>query len=77
MQKSFFSNEVRESAVRIAKVQKNHLAADIGSGTGFITEELIKSGLKVIAVDQSVEMINIMKTRFAGNTNIDLRVGNA
>jgi ubiquinone/menaquinone biosynthesis C-methylase UbiE len=64
MRESFFSERVREKAISIADVQSNELAADIGAGTGFITEGLIQKGLRVIAVDQSEAMLREMKRKF-------------
>ncbi|MCR4428197.1 MAG: methyltransferase domain-containing protein [Caldiserica bacterium] len=77
MRKSFFSESVREKAFSLAKVEKGKLAADIGAGTGFITEGLIKRGLKVIAVDQSPEMLREMRKKFPNSEALDLRLGQA
>jgi len=54
MQQRFFSTAVREKALSVAAVDSGKVAADIGAGTGFITEGLHERGLKVIAVDQYV-----------------------
>ena len=43
-------DEVRESALRIAGVQPGRTAADIGAGTGFLTEGLLRRGLRTQAV---------------------------
>jgi len=43
-----------------ADIQKRKTAADIGTGTGFITEGLLQEGLNVIAVDQSENMLQHM-----------------
>ena len=51
MRRSFFSEEVREGAYRAAGLVPGRVAADIGCGTGFITEGLLEKGMKVIAVD--------------------------
>lgn len=75
MRKSFFSESVREKAFTTAGVKPGKLAADIGAGTGFITEGLIQRGLKVIAVDQSPAMLEEMKRKFAGSKNIEYRLG--
>jgi len=61
---SFFSEDVREVAYSLADVQKGKLAADIGAGTGFVSEGLLKAGLNVIAVDQSENMLDYMKQKF-------------
>lgn len=64
MRKGFFSETVREKAFKLSKIEKGKIAADIGAGTGFITQGLIDRGLKVVAFDQSEEMINEMKKKF-------------
>ena len=38
MRSGFFSENVRESAYKAAGIQSGRLAADIGAGTGFVTE---------------------------------------
>jgi len=45
MRKGFFSDRVRDMALNKANVQSGELAADIGAGTGFITEALIKKDI--------------------------------
>ena len=75
MRQSFFSVNVRETAIEVANVEKNKIAADIGAGTGFITEGLIERGVKIIAVDQSEAMINKMKDKFREKDSIDYRIG--
>lgn len=77
MQKSFFSDRVRDKAFAAADVEPGKLAADIGAGTGFITRGLIDRGLKVIAVDQSASMLDEMKADLSGESGIDYRVGQA
>ena len=64
MRTSFFSEEVREVAYTLADVQNGKTAADIGAGTGFITEGLLKAGLQVIAIDQSENMLDNMKLKY-------------
>ena len=77
MRKTFFSDAVREKAVSMANVEPGRVAADIGTGTGFITEGLIKKGLNVIAVDQSESMFREMKKKFNSAGTIDHRIGEA
>ena len=74
MRESFFSEAVREKAFSIAGVEKGRIAADIGAGTGFITEGLIHEGLYVIAVDQSEAMLAEMRRKFANIKGIDYRL---
>lgn len=70
MRIEFFGNIVRVKAYEAAKVEKGKVAADIGAGTGFITEGLLEKEIKVIAVDQSEDMINIMKKKFKNNSDV-------
>lgn len=75
MRRSFFTDKVREVAVAKAGIQPGKLAADIGAGTGFITEELVKNGVKVIAVDQSKAMLEKMKKKFGRFDTVEYRIG--
>jgi ubiquinone/menaquinone biosynthesis C-methylase UbiE len=75
MRKSFFSDNVREEALAAANVKAGQLAADIGAGTGFITEALVQKGLKVIAVDQSLAMLDEMKKKLSRFDTINYRIG--
>ena len=77
MRESFFSEAVREKAISLAGAESGELAADIGAGTGFITEGLMQKGLRVIAVDQSEAMLKEMGTKFQGVDTIDYRLGEA
>ena len=77
IREAFFSDALRDKAISIASVEPGKVAADIGAGTGFITEGLIKQGLKVIAVDGSEAMIREMKKRFNGKGAIDYCIGEA
>ncbi len=77
MRQAFFPETVREKALAVADVQAGRLAADIGAGTGFITEALVKKGVRVIAVDQSEAMLERMRVKFAGFEGNDYRQGEA
>lgn len=77
MQQSFFSETVKDKAFSVAGVKKGKIAADIGAGSGFITGGLIGKGLKVIAVDQSEEMLVEMRKKFSGAEGIEYCLGEA
>jgi len=77
MREDFFSDAVKEKAFSVAGVKKGGIAADIGAGTGFITEGLIHKGLQVIAVDQSEVMLAEMRRRFSRVDGINYRLGEA
>ncbi|NYT13772.1 MAG: class I SAM-dependent methyltransferase [Candidatus Methanofastidiosa archaeon] len=75
MRSKFFSDNVREKSYSIAKIEKGKIAADIGAGTGFITEGLLQKGIKVIAIDQSEKMLNQIKIKMSNNNLLVTRVG--
>jgi C_GCAxxG_C_C family probable redox protein len=77
MQESFFSDSARKKAFEIANIKSGDIIADIGAGTGYITEGLINNDVKVIAVDQSPSMLKEMKKKFSTFENIDYRVGDS
>jgi ubiquinone/menaquinone biosynthesis C-methylase UbiE len=82
MRKGFFSESIREKAFSVVGIESGKVCVDIGAGTGFVTEGIINNGLKVIAVDQSEEMLSQMKAEnppvnpahaFAANTALRSR----
>ncbi len=77
MREVFFSEAVRQKAISVADVQPGRVAADIGAGSGFVTEGLVEKGLKVIAVDQSEAMLDQMRAKFSNCGAIEYRLGGA
>lgn len=74
MRTRFYSDRVREKAMDAAGVVAGRKAADIGAGSGFLTEGLLGRGLEVVAVDQSEEMLSEMRRKF-GAARVDYRQG--
>ncbi len=77
MRTKLFSVNVRETAMRIAGVSEGKTAADIGAGSGFISEGLLARGLKVIAVDHSQEMLEVMRRKFPDTKGLEVRLGDS
>jgi len=77
MREGFFSEAVREKAFSVAAIQAGKIAADIGAGSGFITEGLLRKGIHVIAIDQSEAMLSQMKRKFIGLRGVEYRIGEA
>ena len=77
MREGFFSEAVREKAFFVAGVKPGKLAADIGAGSGFVTEGLIKNGIRVIAVDRSEAMLEEMRRKFGAGGAVEYRLGEA
>jgi ubiquinone/menaquinone biosynthesis C-methylase UbiE len=64
LRQSFFSDNVRQKMCEAAQVKEGLTAVDIGAGTGFVTQELLNRKLRVIAIDQSKEMLNVLEQKF-------------
>lgn len=77
MRQSFFSENVRLKACETAGITCGRLVADIGAGTGFISEEALKRGADVIAVDMSENMLEVLETKFGKNEHFEYRSGDA
>lgn len=77
MRRSFFSEAVREKAIKLADVEKGKVALDVGAGTGFITEGLVAKGLKVVAMDRSEAMLEKMKRKFSNCGEVSYILGDA
>jgi ubiquinone/menaquinone biosynthesis C-methylase UbiE len=77
LQRSFFSTAVRDAVLAAAGTRQGDRAADLGAGTGFLTEGLMQRGAGVVAVDQSPPMLEALKAKFPSAANVDCRVGEA
>ena len=77
MRTSFFPESVREKAMDAAGLEPGRLAADIGAGSGFVTEGLLRRGLRVIAVDRSKAMLEEMRRKFGDGAAVEYRIGEA
>lgn len=70
-----FSELVREQALAVANVKRGEVAADIGAGTGFLTEALVARGLRVVAVDQSEVMLQALGAKYSVFDGVVCRTG--
>lgn len=75
--KEFYSETVRDKILSMIIPEPGNMIADLGAGTGFISEGLKDGPASIIAIDLSNEMLKQMKIKFQDSTNIDYRTGNA
>jgi 16S rRNA (adenine1518-N6/adenine1519-N6)-dimethyltransferase len=59
--------------VTAARIQPGQAILEIGPGTGNLTEKLLETGNKVLAIEKDPEMIPGLESRFAGRANFELR----
>jgi ubiquinone/menaquinone biosynthesis C-methylase UbiE len=77
MRSGFFTTAVREKAYARAGLRAGMTVADIGAGSGFLCEGLLGRGLRIVAVDQSQRMLDVLRERLAGHGELDCRQGEA
>jgi ubiquinone/menaquinone biosynthesis C-methylase UbiE len=75
LRETLFPVSLRDKAIKTAEISYHSIVADIGAGSGFITEGLLDKVEKIIAVDQSEKMLSYMRKKFSGCNNIDYRIG--
>lgn len=73
----FFAEAVRDKALALAGVRPGLTAADLGAGTGFVTEALLAAGLTVFAVDQSPAMLAELSAKFGASGRLTALPGAA
>lgn len=77
MQRTYFSERVRDRALSKARVQLGKLAVDVGAGTGFITGGLIRHGVEVLAIDESLPMLEVLSHKAVGAAGLHCCIGSA
>ena len=65
--KEIFSTYIRKKIFEEINIEPKCQVADIGAGNGFISEELLKRDIKLIAVDNSQIKLDILKVKFNYN----------
>ncbi|RMW37442.1 MAG: ribosomal RNA small subunit methyltransferase A [Nitrosopumilus sp.] len=69
------SQSIAESIVSEAKITKNDVVYEIGTGLGVLTPLLCKKAKKVISVDADENLIKKARTRFSDMDNLVLKSG--
>ena len=77
MRRTYFSERVRDRALSQARVHPGKLAVDVGVGTGFIAEGLIGHDVEVLAIDESLPMLQVLTRKAFGAAGLHCCIGNA
>ncbi len=76
LRRGYFDESVREAALAKARLGPGSLVADVGIGTGYVTESLLRTGARVIGIDHSPAMLKQAAERFkAAGDRVELREG--
>ncbi len=66
------SKKALTQMVAAAEIKKNDTIIEIGPGLGALTQELAKTGAKIIAIEKDLKMISILKETLADYKNIKI-----
>ncbi len=67
----FLTNpSITDKIVRLAEVTKGDTVLEIGPGRGILTDSLLKTGCRVIAVEKDRELAEVLQSRYADNDAI-------
>ncbi len=69
------SNEIAKSIVSEAKITKNDVVFELGTGIGILTPLLCEKAKKVISVDADEELVKRAKSQFSHYENLILKSG--
>jgi ubiquinone/menaquinone biosynthesis C-methylase UbiE len=70
----YFSEGVREDAIKKAYLRREMIVADVGAGTGFMTAGLAPNVRQVHVVDGSAEMVEVARKNLARFSNVEYHV---
>ena len=63
-----------DTMVEAVDLKKVDTLIEVGPGLGILTERLVKTGKRVVAVEKDREIVAFLKTKFSG-TNVEIVVG--
>jgi len=74
MRRSYFTEDVRESAIAKAALKPDSVVADVGTGTGFMLAGLCPMVAKAYGFDSSPEMLEVARKNLGSAENAELFV---
>jgi len=61
--------------IKAGDISEKDLVIEIGPGTGILTEALLQTGAKVIAIEKDPQLVQFLKNRFHDNSNLTIIEG--
>ena len=71
-QNFLISKNVLEKIIKTADLKKDDLVLEVGSGLGFLTEELAKRVKKVLAIEIDKNLVEVLKERLRNYENVEI-----
>ncbi len=69
----YFSEHMRDAAIRKAKLPQGAVVADIGTGTGFVAAGLAPLAARVYGFDASAEMLGVARRNLKRFANVEFQ----
>jgi arsenite methyltransferase len=69
----YFTEHMRDAAIRKANLPEGAVVADIGTGTGFVAAGLAPLAAKVYGFDASAEMLEVARRNLKGFRHVELQ----
>jgi len=69
------SPKLVEKLVRLAKIRSNDLVYEIGPGKGIITDQLLRTGARVVAIEKDERLFQKIKQKFQRDSRIKIFYG--
>ncbi len=69
----YFTEEMRDAAIKLAHLTPDATVADVGTGTGFVIQGLAPHAAKVYGFDASPEMLTVAQRNLVAFDNVELR----
>ncbi len=70
LREGFYDEAIRGILLERLSITPGTTAVDIGAGTGFLTQELLRRGASVIAVDSSAQMLEQLQANLPGQPQL-------
>jgi arsenite methyltransferase len=69
----YFNEHMRDAAIRKAKLPRDPVVADIGTGTGFVAAGLAPLAARVYGFDSSAEMLDVARRNLKRFANVEFQ----
>jgi ubiquinone/menaquinone biosynthesis C-methylase UbiE len=73
LRSGYFSDAMRDAAIRKADLPAGAVVADVGTGTGFVLLGLLEQAEELTGFDESEEMLAVARNQFSGCPNVYFR----
>jgi len=74
MREGYFTEAVRDAAIARARLGRDHVVADVGTGTGFMLQAVAPTVRLAYGFDSSPEMLDVARKNLAGVANVELKI---